>query len=593
MWVNSRRLIAVTWRRWPGLVGVSAGLTVATALMPFVSTAATALLINSVVRGIAAHHFTITHQQVVYLAILLLARFVPNWLNTLFRFVDARLYAVMDEWAQLSIVEKAADLDIARQEDKEFADLANRVSDNVYRVMNFLTRAINEILDNSIGVIVACIVLGFSQWAVLLTIIIATIPELTAESRYGATMWNIHSAKAEVRRRFYRFRGHFYDVSDLTELKLFQNVGYFLNIIRELFLNFQNDQIQAERHKRNQRLLTQTISQSAMGFALVWFVLQVIHGDMQIGTFTFLVASVGQLRGSLSGFFAMIGQQYQDSLFITDFFRYMDARPVIVPPEHGLRLDPEVTPEIEFRNVTFTYPESALPVFKNFSLRIPAGRKVAIVGVNGAGKTTLIKLLCRFYDPQEGRILVGGHDLREIDLESWYYMIGALFQDYSRYHLTVRDAIAVGRTGTEPDIEKVKEVAKAAEADAFIDAWEKSYEQQLGKNFTEGVEPSVGQWQKLALARTFYRNPRVLILDEPTSSIDAEAEAKIFESIEALPSDRTTFMISHRFSTVRKADEIIVIENGRLLEQGDHESLIARGGTYARLFHLQAKGYQA
>ena len=223
---------------------------------------------------------------------------------------------------------------------------------------------------------------------------------------------------------------------------------------------------------------------------------------------------------------------------------------------------------------------------------IPQGERLALVGGNGSGKTTFVKLLCRFYDPTEGRILIDGRDLRTINLESWYAMLGVLFQEYAHYHLLVRDVIALGRSGHEPTLEKIKAAAQASEADAFIEEWEWQYEQMLGKSFSQGVEPSIGQWQKLALARTFYRDPRVLILDEPTSSVDAEGEAHIFERIESAGRERTVILISHRFSTVRHADRIAVLENGVLTELGAHEKLLAHDGTYARLFKLQAKGYQ-
>ncbi len=307
---------------------------------------------------------------------------------------------------------------------------------------------------------------------------------------------------------------------------------------------------------------------------------------------TFIFASIQDLRQSLSGLFSNLGRQYQDNLFVSDVFKLLDTEPVIKKPFKGIILNPDKTPEVVFDNVSFSYPGTNKAVLKNFSLKINPGEKIALVGINGAGKTTLIKLLCRFYDPDEGKITLDGHDLKDIDPESWYYQVGAIFQDYAKYHFIVKEAIAIGRTGATSSIEKVKEAAKAGEADVFIEEWEKKYEQMLGKEFTEGVEPSIGQWQKLALARTFYRDPKVLILDEPTSSIDAEAEAKIFEKLEALPRDRTVILISHRFSTVRQADKIGVIEDGQLKELGSHEDLLKINGTYAHLFTLQAKGYQ-
>ncbi|HLC70313.1 MAG TPA: ABC transporter ATP-binding protein, partial [Patescibacteria group bacterium] len=313
---------------------------------------------------------------------------------------------------------------------------------------------------------------------------------------------------------------------------------------------------------------------------------------LQVGTLTFFLASITDFRLSLSGLFQNLGQQYQDGLFVNDVFTLLDTKPVIQIPPKAIQLDQKKTPTIIFDNVSFAYPGAEVLSLKNISLTIVPGEKLAFVGANGAGKTTLVKLLCRFYDPTEGRILIDGYDLKNIDLESWYFHLGALFQDYQNYRFLVKEAIAFGRTGEKPSFEKVQLSARTAEADVFIEKWEQQYEQQLGKDFTGGVEPSIGQWQKLALARAFYREPRVLILDEPTSSIDAEAESKIFEKLEKLPKDRTVILISHRFSTVRQANRIAVIEGGELKELGTHQELLKENKTYARLFKMQAKGYQ-
>ncbi len=313
---------------------------------------------------------------------------------------------------------------------------------------------------------------------------------------------------------------------------------------------------------------------------------------MLIGTLTFILASVGELSSSLTELFVFLGRQYADSLFVTDTFKFLDSKPIITSPTNCLNLNPATTPHIVFDNITFTYPRAKKPALQNFSLEIKPGEKVAIVGVNGAGKTTLVKLLFRFYDPQIGKITIDGIDIKEIDLNCWYQKIGAIFQDYAHYHLLVRDAIAIGNSGEETSVEKVKSAAQFAEVATFIEEWKDKYNTMLGKQFAGGVEPSIGQWQKLALARTFYRDPKLWILDEPTSSIDSEAEAKIFEQLQSLPEDRSVILISHRFSTVRKADKIVVIKDGTIAETGSHEELLARKGTYARLFNLQALGYK-
>lgn len=567
-------------------------LTSLAASFPFIRSGALALMINNLVSAVKTGRGTVTERDIILLAVYVASALLPSLIVTIKRYLTARMNFFMQEQYEIAILQQQGNLDAARHEDKEFSDLFNRVTENgVWRLQNFLLRLMDG-WDDVIGVIIAIVVLGISNWIVLLTIIIATIPELVAEGKYGQRIFNLLSASSEIRRRYFDLRRHFYSVGNIIELKLFQNVPHFVGLIRDMFSGLLKEQADAEGFKMRQRFVTLTISQAAISFATIWFFISVLHGNIQIGTLTFLLSSIGQLRSSLSNFFSILGMQYQDSLFVSDLFKYLDTEPMVRPPQNGIRVAADIAPEIIFEDVTFGYPDMPKPVLKDFNLRIVPGEKLALVGINGAGKTTVVKLLGRFYDPQEGRILVNGHDLRDIDLDSWYHIVGALFHDYANYRFIVRDSISVGRAGKESDLGKVVEAAKAAEADAFILEWEKQYEQMLGKSFTNAMEPSVGQWQKLALARTFYRDPRVLILDEPTAAVDAEAEAKIFERIQQVSSGRTTILISHRFSTVRQADRIAVIKDGGVSELGTHEELIKHDSDYARLFKQQAKGYQ-
>ncbi|HXF44369.1 MAG TPA: ABC transporter ATP-binding protein [Candidatus Paceibacterota bacterium] len=587
---NSFRLTKIIWKEKKGQVTLLALVFLVVSATPFLQSGSRGLLINELVN--IAGSGTVTAYLFWLIAILIFASLIPSILFTIQNYLSKLFWFYLEAKFEVEVIKKRGEIDVAIHENPEHNDLFNRVSENgTWRIRSFLDRQF-FILQNSVEVIIASAIIIFSQWWVFLIILMGTLPELIAEVRYGRQVWGIHSGRAEVRRKYWDLHRHFQWLPSIVELKLFQNIPYFLSTIKELFQSFQDEEKKNERKKLGYQLVSIIISQTAIAFAATWFIVQVVNGNLLIGTLTFILASIADLRQSLSGLFANLGRQYQDSLFVTDIFKLLDTKPAIKRPEKGIVLDQQKTPEIIFENVSFAYPNIKKLVLKNFSLKIPAGEKLAIVGVNGAGKTTFVKLLCRFYDPTEGRILVNGHDLRDIDLESWYYQLGVIFQDYSNYHFLVKEAIAIGRIGKKTSLEKVKEAAKASEADIFIEEWEKGYEQMLGKEFSGGVEPSIGQWQKLALAKTFYRDPRILILDEPTSSIDAEAEAKIFEKLEALPKDRTVILISHRFSTVRKAEKIAVIENGEIKEFGSHEALLKLDGTYAHLFNIQAKGYK-
>ncbi len=560
--------------------------------LPFLQSGSQGLLINNLVseasRGFRA--FLLGDSGLI-LGVFLATSVAIPLVYILFEHFSKLLWIANEQTLTLAVLKKQSELDIATHEDPAYNNLLRKINEEGnYRARNVSDRHF-YILQNLIQIGIAAVIILTIRWWLLIIIFVAALPELIIELRHGNQIWGIASEESEERRWYWELRSHFSRAASLVELKLFQNSPHFLALLRTLFSAFQDRQRVSEERRFARMSGAAALTQLAALAALVFFVFEVLEGRMQIGTLVFYYSSVREFRSSLSNFFSNLGRQYQDTLFVRDLFTFLDIPPALDYARSKVTLA-HAAPTIEFRNVSFTYPGSSTPVLTNFSLTIRPGERLALVGVNGAGKTTLVKLLARFYDPSSGTILINGTDLREIDLGSWYSLLGTLFQEYAKYEFVTKDAIAIGRSSETLDIVRVQGAAEASEASGFIEAWEKRYEQMLGKEFTGGVEPSVGQWQKLALARTFYRDPHVLILDEPTASVDAEAEAKIFERLERLPGDRSVILISHRFSTVRHADRIAVIDGGTLIELGSHDELVAKGGTYARLFALQAKGYQ-
>ncbi len=587
---NSSRLFKILLKEKPVLLFCLLTIVGILAISPIAQSGLQAILLNTLInaKGSGEINLNLTLITLAYVSIF----FLIGWLTVVNGYFTKKIWFFLEEKFELWLVRKHGEIDIITHEDPKQKNLFQKSSEGgTNRIQNFTTRQLG-ILDDAIVIIGAALILYTRNWLFLPLLLLTSLPQLFVEATYGQRVWGIYGGNAEARRKFWDIRRHFTVLSNVVELKIFQNVKHFFNLVADLFRDFHEKQLKNERRKLIRLIASSTISYIGVGVAVFWLISSTAKGEILIGTFTFYLASIQGFRRSMSGFFFNIGQQYQDSLFVTDIFKMLDLPEEIKKPQNGIKIKNDQAPEIKFENISFAYPSSTQPTLENFSLTIRPGEKIAIVGLNGSGQTTLIKLLCRFYDPTEGRILINDIDLKEIDLESWYAIIGVLFQDYANYRFLVKESVAVGRTNIPLSLNKVKDAASASESTEFIEKLEKAYDQILGKDFTGGVGLSVGQWQKLALARTFYRDPKVLILDEPTSSVDAESEAKIFEKLESMPSDHTAILISHRFSTVRQANRICVIKNGTVHEIGTHEELMQKGDVYAKLFQMQAKGYQ-
>lgn len=528
---------------------------------------------------------------VVFLAGAIALDVMSSFLIPLQRYLRQGFALHLRQHFQLMVLKKKGELDIAAHENPENLTLIEKINQQGVWRIEYMAGNQLQIASSLVTMVVTSAVLGAAQWWVLVIIIAGTVPEMIVGSRLAVGVWKRENKQAEKRRHLWDMKYLFDEAHSVMELKIFGNVKYFYERVKKLWQDLLREDLEEEKRRALAQLSSLFLSNVSMGVATVWFVWEVVQGKMEIGTMTFLLASIISFRGALSAIFSEVGYFYENTLFASDVLRLMDAAPVIQSSVPGVVIPKEKTPEIIFDNVTFSYPGAQKPSLTNFSLKIAPGEKIAFVGVNGAGKTTFIKLLCRFYDPQEGRVLIDGNDLRTINLESWYEHLGVIFQDFTNYRLITKDAIGLGNSQMPVEIAEVQKAAHSAEADAFIQEWKRKYDQPLGKIFQEGVQPSGGQWQKLALSRVFFRQANVLILDEPTSAIDAEAEAKIFAQMAALPKDKTVILISHRFSTVRQADRIVVIDGGKMIEVGSHQELLEKDGTYAKLFNLQAKGY--
>ncbi|MDP2655847.1 MAG: ABC transporter ATP-binding protein [bacterium] len=583
------RVLTAVWPDHKGLIIAFFFIALFVSFAPFISSGAQAILINELIAN-GQNGVTVTIAWV--LALIVLVSLLRDVLGQLRRLVNKRLWMRLTEFFELSMLKKRSELDVATYESPKFNDLLNKTSEKgIWPICNLVESQFQQV-TNIAQVITAAAVFLIFDWRFFVLAVCSAAPDFIVQLKYGKSSWDIWDEDSQTRRKLSSIRRHFMGINRLIELKIFQNATKFYRLAESMFKGFSAKQWKLETTAFKWRICAGLVSLVFHSVIYAWIIWQVANGELQIGTMTFLLGALGSFEGALVGFFSNLAYQFEWSLYAKDMFKVFDTAPLIVSHENAITVSADVPPRIEFQNVSFAYPNTERLILKNINLTITAGERLAIVGLNGAGKSTLIKLIMRFYEPTGGAILVNGIDLCQLDRESWWSVIAALFQDYAEYNFPVREVIALGRSNGKGYLTKVVRCAKAVDAHSFIVDFKHRYDQMIGKEFDDGIDLSVGQSQKIALARCFYRDPRLLILDEPTASIDAQAEAMIFEQLDKESGGRTQIVISHRFSTVRRSDRICVLEDGMVSELGTHEELMAGNRTYARLFRLQAKGYE-
>lgn len=501
------------------------------------------------------------------------------------------LRALMGQRVNVLILEKALTLDLRQFEDSEFYDkLTNARREASVRPLSLVNRTFG-LVQNALSLITYGILLvNFSVWAVVV-LILAAMPVFIAETKFAGEGFRLFSWRAPETRQQNYLENLLAREDFVTEVKLYQLGEMLLGRYRNLF-----DQLYGEDRDLTLRrgvwgYLLGLVSTGAFYLAYAWIVLETVRGKISLGDMTMYLTVFRQGQSTFSNALTSIGGMYEDNLYLSNLYDFLEEK---VPKSWGnatIGLNPH--DGIRFENVSFTYPGSSKPALTNISLHLKPREKLAIVGENGSGKTTLIKLLTRLYTPDSGRIFLDGLDLQEWDVDVLRRRIGVIFQNFVRYQFTVGENIGVGDVEHLENKTRWQTAAEKGMAQSFIGQLPQSFQTQLGRWFKGGQELSGGQWQKIALSRAFMRSQAdILVLDEPTSAIDAQAEFEIFNHFRAITQNQMVLLISHRFSTVRMADKIVVIENGEVIEQGTHEELLQLGGRYAKLFLLQAAGYQ-
>jgi len=590
VFVYSRRALGLVWTTSRGLTITLAILTLVAGVLPAVIAYIGQLIVDGVVAAMAATDPDRSHvlwliglEALVVIAVAASQRGLSV--------SQSLLRALLGQRVNVMILEKALTLQLANFEDSEFYDkLTQARREASSRPLSLVNRTFG-LVQNAISLTsYAVLLFAFSPWAVVI-LIGAGLPSFFAEAKFSGDAFRLFRWRSPETRMQMYLETVIAREDGVKEVKLFGLGPRLLRRYRDIFHKLFAEDRRLTLRRDTWGFVLGLLSTSAFYGAYAWIVVTTIDGGITLGAMTMYLVLFRQGQAAVGASLAAISGMYEDNLYLSNLYDYLEQP---VPTRNGEATHgPEPERGLEFENVSFAYPGSANKALDNVSFQIAPGESLALVGENGSGKTTLIKLLTRLYEPTEGNILLDGLNLRDWDVDALRQRTGVIFQDFGRYQFSVGENIGTGDVRHIDDAERWAAAAETGMAAPFIEDMPEGYDTQLGRWFKGGRELSGGQWQKIALSRAFMRSDAdILVLDEPTAAMDAASEAAIFDHFQTQSDSKMTILISHRFSTVRAADRIIVIHDGKILEQGNHESLLAENGQYASLFKLQAKGYQ-
>jgi ATP-binding cassette subfamily B protein len=593
----SRRALELVWTTSRALTLALGALTLVAGVLPAAMAWVGALIIDAVVAATAVYRDTGAAELRPVFALVALEAAIVAALAFAQRGISlcqALLRAQLGQRVNVMILEKALTLELAQFEDSEFYDKLTRARREASsRPLSLVNRTFG-LAQNLVSLVsYGVLLVQFSPWAVAV-LIVAGLPSFIAETKFSDEAFSLFRWRSPDTRKQIYLETVLAREDNVKEVKLFGLGPLLLQRYRDIFARLYTRDRSLAIRRDSWGFVLGLIGTAALYGAYAWIAMAAVLARITLGQMTMYLMLFRQGQSAVSAILSAIGGMYEDNLYLSTLYEYLET-PVPEPRARtgeGLPRGPHPNDGVRFENVSFTYPGAERPALIDIDLHIRPGESLALVGENGSGKTTLIKLLTRLYRPDSGRILLDGLDLAEWDEDALRRRIGVIFQDFARYQFLVGENIGVGDVRHFEDPARWAEAARKGMADRIVAELPRGYETQLGKWFKGGMELSGGQWQKIALARAFMRTEAdILVLDEPTAAMDAAAEATIFEHFRKLTENRIAILISHRFSTVRMASQIVVIEGGRIIERGSHRDLIALDGHYARLFSLQAAGY--
>ena len=587
----SREALGLVWTTDKRLTFILAALTILAGLIPGAIAYIGKLIVDAVVLAVetdsAADRWTVVKWIVVEAVLVVLMAAIQKALMV----SQSLLRALLGQRVNVMILEKAQTLELSHFEDSEFYDKMTRARREASsRPLSLVNRTFGLVQSGITLLTYGWLLIQFS-WLAVVGLVIAALPAFFIETYFSGAAFRLFRWQVpETRKRNY-LEWLLAREDYVKEVKLYGTGDLFLARYREIFEKLYAEDRALTLKRGWWGFLLGALSSLAFYGAYGWIGWSAAMGWITLGGMTMYLMIFKQGQASIASSLTAIGKMYEDNLYLSNLYEFLEEP---IDSNDGSAISGPIPGDgVRFEEVSFTYPGQTTPAIDRISLHLQPGQKLALVGENGSGKTTLIKLLTRLYVPSEGRVLLDGRDLNEWQLDALRQRIGVIFQDFVRYQLKVGENIGVGDVAHIESEEQQQTAAEKGMAHPFIDSMEKGYNTQLGRWFKDGRELSGGQWQKIALSRAFMRKQAdILVLDEPTSAMDAEAEAKIFDHFREATENQMAILISHRFSTVRMADQIVVLTNGKIIERGSHEELMNRNGKYAHLFAIQAKGYQ-
>jgi ATP-binding cassette, subfamily B, bacterial len=587
---NVPPVLKIVWQSGPAVVGFGLFFRLLSSLFPLALIWVTKLIVDGIVRVISTHHPIqpkFWWLVVAEFSLAILTAIVARAID----YTDSLLADKYTRHVSVEVMKHAADLDVIAYEDPVFYDRLERArvqATDRLAMIQAIGRLVQQVITT---ILFSASIILYSPWLMLM-LIAGVLPAFLGESHFAFLGYAKNFRQTPVRRQldYLRILGGSKEAA--KELKLFRLKDFLTGRFAKLSNQIYEENVSLSRRKLVAGSLLSVVATVGYYSAYVFVIFRTLYGAMTIGDFYFLVNAIQQASSNIQQIFSTLAGIADQALFLTDLLAFFEMRPTIRSKPNALPAPRPIVHGFEFCNVSFRYPGSSRLVLSGLNFHLHPAERVALIGENGQGKTTIVKLITRLYDPTDGQILLDGVDLREYDLEDLYREIGVIFQDFMKYEMTARENIAIGKIEDLAHVQRLREAARKSMADDVIARLPAGYEQMLGRRFETGVDLSGGEWQKVALARAYLRDAQLLILDEPTAALDARSEFEVFQRFAELTAGKMALFISHRFSTVRMADRIVVLENGRIAEEGSHEQLASRGGRYAEMFEMQAASYR-